>query len=75
VTPVGGFESPLHPRGEIMKFILILIMLKAGSYYTQDVGPFYSMDECFEERERIVIKRGKPLINFQAICIPFLPEA
>jgi len=32
-------------------------------------GAFREMNECFKARERVVKEIGKPIIDYQAICI------
>lgn len=28
------------------------------------------MDECFDKREKIIYERGRPIIDYQAVCVP-----
>lgn len=58
-----------------MKWILIWISLNNHSLHTStEMGRFNSMVECFDAREQLVQKVGKPIINYQAICVAYDKE-
>ena len=55
-----------------MKWILIWISLNSHPLHTMaEVERYSSMVECFDAREQLVERVGKPIINYQAICVPY----
>lgn len=52
-----------------VKYVLIFILLTSDSYKTELVGEYNTMNECFEKREQLVEFMGRPIRNYQAICI------
>lgn len=52
-----------------MTYILFLIQLAGTSYTVTPVAPFSTMDECFDAREQLVEDIGRPIVNYQAVCI------
>ena len=53
-----------------MTYILLLISLSTtGNFETETMQTFNKMDDCFEGREILVKSIGRPIINYQAICI------
>ena len=52
-----------------MKFILVLILVFNNEPSVKTIGTFKHMNECFEERELMVEKLGRPIENYQAVCI------
>lgn len=51
-------------------FVLILIVLtQNGDILAKNVGEFPLMNQCFDERELLVERIGRPIVNYQAICI------
>lgn len=54
-----------------MKFVLFIIMLNPNGVHHKVANfTFSSMDECFMAREVVVQEIGRPIINYQAICVP-----
>ena len=58
-----------------MKWILIYIAINSNGIYVDwanadDEGKLMTMETCFEERELLVEKFGRPIINYQVVCIP-----
>jgi hypothetical protein len=37
-------------------------------------GRYNSMEECFEARELLVENVGRPIINYQAVCVSYSKE-
>lgn len=35
------------------------------------VGMFKDMDQCFQAREQLVEKVGRPVVDYQAICVAY----
>jgi len=52
-----------------MTHILFLIILTANGFSVQKVDEFDSMQQCFAAREKIVKQIGRPIQNYQAVCI------
>ena len=52
-----------------MTNILFLIVLHASTFTTTQIGTFDAMSECFEAREVLVKSVGRPIKNYQALCI------
>ena len=52
-----------------MIYILFLIQLAGTSYTVTPVAPFSTMDECFLAREQLVREIGRPIVNYQAVCV------
>ena len=52
-----------------MVYILFLIQLAGTHYTTQQVANFNTMDECFNAREVLVQDIGRPIVNYQAVCV------
>jgi hypothetical protein len=61
-----------------MKWVLIFIGLTGKDVVVAEVGVYNALDLCFHEREVIVEGMGRPIINYQAVCIakakPYLDE-
>lgn len=53
-----------------MKFILVLITIVAlNDVDTKVLGVYNTMEECFDAREAVVELVGRPIQNYQAVCI------
>ena len=53
-----------------MKYVLILISLThGGTFESSEVKTFDRMDECFKAREDTVKMLGRPIHNYQAVCV------
>lgn len=52
-----------------MKYILVLIALMGDTPISDKEGVYDTMNECFDAREIMVEKIGRPIIGWQAICI------
>lgn len=52
-----------------MKWVLLFIGLSGEEILVGHVETYNTMDACFEEREQIIETVGRPIINYQAICI------
>ena len=50
-------------------WMLFVIILGTNVYYVAPKGPFMSMEDCFEERERTLSTFPEPKINYEAVCI------
>jgi len=52
-----------------MTWILFVIFVNGSQYYVQPDSVYQEMESCFARREQIVEEVGKPIINYQAVCI------
>ena len=54
-----------------MTYLLILIVvLQTGGFEATQIGSEHAnIDDCFGAREETVKKLGRPLINYQVICV------
>ena len=54
----------------IDEFCIILISISgSGDFTLTDVDQFETLSECFEERELLVESIGRPIVNYQVICV------
>tara|TARA_R100000655_G_scaffold20497_1_gene42254 strand:+ start:923 stop:1141 length:219 start_codon:yes stop_codon:yes gene_type:complete len=53
-----------------MTWILMLITIEGSMFYMSIVDAFPTANSCMQERAEGVIRLGKPIINYQLICIP-----
>ena len=62
-----------------MKWVLIFVGIAGNDIIVSDIGTFDRMDQCFEERDQIIETMGRPIINYQAVCVakikPVVEEA
>lgn len=49
--------------------LILVVLLLDGTFSTDVVGEYKGMDECFKAREDVVEIIGRPVINYQVICI------
>ena len=52
-----------------MNYVLFVIALNAGGHTVDRIGDFDSMDLCFDKRDEIVEELGRPIVNYQAVCV------
>ena len=53
-----------------MEYILVIIVVLAnGTAMGTNIATFPTMNECFEERELVVEDIGRPIVNYQVICV------
>jgi len=52
-----------------MIYILFLIQVSGTQFSAQPVEVFETMDECFTARNILVQQIGRPIVNYQAICV------
>ena len=50
-------------------FVLVLLILAGSEVIAQDLGEYENMDTCFESRDVLVERLGRPIINYQAVCV------
>ena len=55
-----------------MKWILIWISLNNHPFHTiAEIERYESMNDCFNAREQLVERVGKPIINYQLVCVAY----
>jgi len=53
-----------------MDFVLVLItILQTGGVASTIEGEYATVSECFEARELVVKTKGRPIVNYQSICV------
>ena len=55
-----------------MKWILVWIALSNHPLHKIiEVDRYDKMNECFKAREQLIERVGKPIVNYQAICVAY----
>ena len=52
-----------------MKWLLIYLALTGDRVDVNKMGAYATMDECFDARDRLVEVIGRPIVNYQAVCV------
>lgn len=52
-----------------MKYILFLIEITTNGVDISNHGSFDEINLCFDKRELLVEEKGRPIVNYQALCI------
>ena len=52
-----------------MVWVLMLIAVEADMFYIRGMGIHNSMDSCFRARQALVEEIGRPIVNYQTLCI------
>lgn len=52
-----------------MKWALVLILFSDGTSVMGTISEHDSMTACFDAREKIIEEKGRPIINYQAVCV------
>jgi hypothetical protein len=52
-----------------MKWLLVYIALTGDRVDVNKMSVFNTMDECFDARDRLVEVIGRPIVNYQAVCV------
>ena len=52
-------------------YVLVLIVLSSfqETVAVSRIGQYQDLSKCFDAREQIVKKLGRPIVNYQAICV------
>lgn len=55
----------------MIEHVWVLVVLWFGEYgLTVEQGmPYKSMNDCFKEREKIVQEFGRPVVEYQVVCV------
>jgi hypothetical protein len=51
------------------QWVLATFILVSGGSVTSISPPMSSMEECFAARELVVAQLGRPIKNYQSVCI------
>jgi len=52
-----------------MAYVLFIITLTIKGYSVQLVDSYETMQACFAQREAVVKQLGRPIRDYQAICV------
>jgi hypothetical protein len=52
-----------------MVWVLILIAVQADTFYFKALNMYPRMDDCLGARAELVEKLGRPIVNYEALCI------
>jgi hypothetical protein len=52
-----------------MTWVLMLIAVQADTFYFRALNVYQRMDDCLGARAALVEDIGRPIINYQALCI------
>jgi len=52
-----------------MTYALVIIKLYMGSFMVMKETDYATMDQCFDRRDQIVESIGRPIVNYQVVCI------
>lgn len=55
-------------------WVLALVMVSSYGIGVMQHGVYDTMDECFDARELLVHELGKPIVNYQAICVNWVDD-
>jgi hypothetical protein len=51
-------------------WVLVHVMLMMDGTYSYPLGEYATMNECFDKREIFIEEKGRPIYNYQAVCVP-----
>lgn len=57
-----------------MKWILIYITLSSDFGKMASYGEYDTMENCFNARETLIEVVGRPIINYQVVCVAKVPD-
>lgn len=52
-----------------MVWVLMLIAVQADTFYFRALEVYPRMDDCLGARAELVEEIGRPIVNYQALCI------
>lgn len=58
-----------HTERDSMKWILIYITLSSDFGKMASYGEYNTMEQCFDAREKLIEVVGRPIVNYQAVCV------
>jgi len=54
--------------------MFIIVLMSPHESAIKASEPYSSMDACFNARDEIIEEVGRPIINYQVICVPYLED-
>jgi hypothetical protein len=58
----------------MMEWVLVFIGLTSNDLVVGELGRYESMTACFAHREEVIEIKGRPIVNYQAVCVPRTKE-
>jgi uncharacterized membrane protein YphA (DoxX/SURF4 family) len=55
-------------------FVLLLVIVSMKGIGVTQEGVFDTMNECFDAREQLVEQLGRPIVNYQAVCVHWVDD-
>lgn len=52
-----------------MSWVLMLIAVESGTFYFRALAVHDRMDDCLAQRAAVVEEIGRPIVNYQSLCI------
>lgn len=52
-----------------MVWVLMLIAVESDTFYFRAMGIHPRMDDCLGARAALIEEIGRPIVNYQALCI------
>jgi len=52
-----------------MQWILVGLLVQASQIYVRPIALHESMDGCMAHREYVVEQIGRPIVNYQVVCV------
>jgi len=52
-----------------MQWILVGLLVQASQIYVKPIAIHESMSDCMMHREVVVEQIGRPVVNYQVVCI------
>jgi hypothetical protein len=52
-----------------MSWVLVVLIITVDGLSVEIADEYPTMLECFYEREKVVEELGRPIVNYQAVCI------
>ena len=50
-------------------WILVTLISTGGHVSISEQATYKDMSSCFEERDKVIRYLGRPVVNYQAICV------
>ena len=50
-------------------WILVTLISTGGHVSISEQVAYKDLSSCFEEREKVILDMGRPVVNYQAICV------
>jgi hypothetical protein len=50
-------------------WILVTLISTGGHVSISEQATYKDMSSCFEERDKVILDLGRPVVNYQSICV------